>query len=346
MNKLKNILFLLFAATCCIINANAQDIHFSQFQNAPLTLNPALTGIIGSNKNGNFRAVLNHRCQWNSIASPFVTSSVSADYGTLEGKLKGDILGLGLLIFNDKTGENGLSRLQIMPGFSYIKAFDRWQNKLLSVGFQTGFFQKKIDANKLTFASQFYGQDFYSNIPSGEAIYDNNIIKFDLNAGINYCYTIPKKYKMRTGLALFHLNRPNESFLEQNIYKLPVKTVLYWRCNYYLENNFLVIPSVLFMKQKNSREFNFGAIIEKNLNSDIILSSIYVGTEYRIADAFVLMTGIRYNEWQMNFSYDINTSSLHNATNYKGAFEISITYIGWILTGINRLSYPMPCMTF
>src|ERR1035437_9240949 len=69
---------LLFAI--CTGFTYAQDIHFSQYYASPLTLNPALTGLV----NGVFRASLNYRNQWfniptqNTIA-PYQTYQASFD---------------------------------------------------------------------------------------------------------------------------------------------------------------------------------------------------------------------------------------------------------------------------
>ncbi|HEY8915865.1 MAG TPA: type IX secretion system membrane protein PorP/SprF, partial [Chitinophaga sp.] len=56
-------LVLLFAA----LQGTAQDLHFSQFFNSPLTTNPANTGFI---PDGNYRVGINYRNQWASIPVP------------------------------------------------------------------------------------------------------------------------------------------------------------------------------------------------------------------------------------------------------------------------------------
>ncbi|MBK7037948.1 MAG: type IX secretion system membrane protein PorP/SprF [Bacteroidetes bacterium] len=47
----------------------AQDVHFSQYNAAPLALNPALTGV----NSCDWRAGLTYRNQWNSVTTPYVT---------------------------------------------------------------------------------------------------------------------------------------------------------------------------------------------------------------------------------------------------------------------------------
>ena len=53
--------------------AQGQDVHFSQFYNSPLTINPANVGAF----NGDIRAHSNYRNQWSSIQSAYKTYSFS-----------------------------------------------------------------------------------------------------------------------------------------------------------------------------------------------------------------------------------------------------------------------------
>ena len=53
-------LLTFLTVTLAVISLRGQDIHFSQFYMSPLTLNPALTGVM----NCNTRIVGNYRNQW------------------------------------------------------------------------------------------------------------------------------------------------------------------------------------------------------------------------------------------------------------------------------------------
>ena len=67
---------LIIALLALIVpQANAQDIHFSQFYNTPLIVNPAFTGVFG----GDQRAMLIYRNQWSSVATPYKTFGGSFD---------------------------------------------------------------------------------------------------------------------------------------------------------------------------------------------------------------------------------------------------------------------------
>ena len=61
----------------------SQDIHFSQFNYAPLLLNPALAGGF----NGDMRADVNYKSQWQSMApTPYKTVAASVDIRAMQKK--------------------------------------------------------------------------------------------------------------------------------------------------------------------------------------------------------------------------------------------------------------------
>ncbi len=66
------------------LGSSAQDLHFSQFFNSPLTTNPANTGFI---PDGDYRLGINYRNQWSAIMTvPFETMSAYGDVQVLWNK--------------------------------------------------------------------------------------------------------------------------------------------------------------------------------------------------------------------------------------------------------------------
>lgn len=65
--KILTLICLLLALS---YGARAQDLHFSQFFNSPLTTNPANTGFI---PDANYRFGANYRSQWTSVPAPYTT---------------------------------------------------------------------------------------------------------------------------------------------------------------------------------------------------------------------------------------------------------------------------------
>src|ERR1700756_906529 len=84
---------------------HGQDVHFTQYFTSPLTLNPAMTGLVSED----LRFAANYRNQWSSVsANPYITGTVSYDMAMLKGKLpEGDALGIGILGLYDKSGTGG-----------------------------------------------------------------------------------------------------------------------------------------------------------------------------------------------------------------------------------------------
>ena len=76
--KIKSILFTLTLIFFAGSKALAQDALFTQWENMPVYLNPALTG----NFDGLLRLRAQHRNQWRSLLkdNSYKTSAVSAEY--------------------------------------------------------------------------------------------------------------------------------------------------------------------------------------------------------------------------------------------------------------------------
>ena len=83
MKKIK-ILFLPVLLAMLSVEAWGQDLHFSQYYNTPLLVNPANTGF---NPDFDFRAGVNYRNQWASVGSPYKTTSAWGDVKLLGNRI-------------------------------------------------------------------------------------------------------------------------------------------------------------------------------------------------------------------------------------------------------------------
>jgi hypothetical protein len=91
--------FILTVGLVCSF-VRAQDIHFSQFYQAPLNLNPAMTGSF----KGNIRATANFKNQWSSIPNHYQTINASYEMKFLKNKWENGYIAGGLNLFSDKAG--------------------------------------------------------------------------------------------------------------------------------------------------------------------------------------------------------------------------------------------------
>jgi type IX secretion system PorP/SprF family membrane protein len=318
-----------------------QDIHFTQFYYSPITLNPALTGDI---EDGNLRYAANYRNQWYTITSPYVTTSFSVDAKLMEERLHDDALGLGIILINDRSGAAALNNLQLQISTSYRKYFDAKKVHLASLGLQAGFFQKKIDMNKLNFGSQYQDGNFDNTLSSGEGFTDLKKSNLDFNAGLVYSYSPQKKLQnIKGGLCIYHINTPNES-LSGNIDKLSMRSSFFAEARVQLQEDFFLCPKLLQMNQQEAAETNVSIVVEKKMqNMEEKKTSLLVGTGVRISDAYIFMAGMKYNNWLFALSYDVNSSELNRVTNSQGAIEFSLIYRDLIIPGKNKLPRVEPC---
>ena len=111
--KIKVIAFLIVFGFST--KTNAQDVHLSQFYSTPSMLNPSMTGMMPEI----FRSSISYRNQWNSVV-PYSTVSASMDRSFSLDRY--DRAGIGLVMFNDKTGaQGGLNTFKCYLGGSYQK---------------------------------------------------------------------------------------------------------------------------------------------------------------------------------------------------------------------------------
>src|SRR6187551_204378 len=112
MNRfLKTVLLPLLGTVCFCYQAAAQDLHFSQWFNSPLTTNPANTGFI---PDADYRLGVNYRNQWSSIMSvPYKTMSIWGDAQVFRDRIESGWLGLGGVILRDVAGSGGLTSTKV-----------------------------------------------------------------------------------------------------------------------------------------------------------------------------------------------------------------------------------------
>ena len=104
--------------------AFSQDIHFSQYTQTPLLLNPAQTGVYNERKMIiDNRVIANYKTQWQSLTKyPYRTFAISYDRTFLKNSAKanGGYLGGGITAFTDKAGMVKISNTHFKVNISGI----------------------------------------------------------------------------------------------------------------------------------------------------------------------------------------------------------------------------------
>ena len=167
-------------------NAKAQDLHFSQYFNAPLLTNPANTGF---EPDADWRAGINYRNQWGGVLNyPYKTMSAWGDAQIFNKRFENAWMGVGGVILKDVAGSGNLSSTRVYGSLAYHQLIG--YNSLLSGGFGIGAVNKRIDITKLTFNDQWNGKFFDVAIPTGEVFNTTSVWYFDLSAGF-IGYSLP-----------------------------------------------------------------------------------------------------------------------------------------------------------
>src|SRR5829696_9304065 len=217
MKKLKPycLKVLLVAAGCQLSTVSfAQDIHFSQFFEAPLLRNPSLAGIF----TGDIRVQTVFRDQWNSLTNAYKTFSINAEYKMPVGK-GSDFFTTGIQLLHDRAGTVSWVSTHVLPALNYHKSLSNGKNRYLSLGFMGGFVQRSFDRSKMTTNSQ------YDGMGDGETFIKPKYTYMDAAAGMSYNSQIGENPNNNffLGVAYHHLTKPKNSFYRDASAELEAK---------------------------------------------------------------------------------------------------------------------------
>ncbi len=311
---------ILFASFLLLVTAwiSAQDIHYSQWDAAPLYVNPALTG----NASCSWRTGVNYRTQA-QYTKPFETYNAFIDKRIMPGFTgPNGWFGLGTNLYYDNAGDGPLKKIQAMLFLSYTKGFNADNTIYASMGAGIGITNRQIN-NNYTFDNQWNGTtfEFDPNFPSNENFPTNSIFYPDFNFGIHFHHLAGRNFFYEIGSSLSHINKPVESFFgEGKERRLERKSISYLTTNIKIGGNTILNPSAYYVWQNNVSELMIGGNIEYTQAYLTLIAGIW----NRLKRDVIPRIGIEYHRMSLQFSYDINISKQRTASSYKGGFEVSL----------------------
>lgn len=331
--RMKTLLFRVTMLTVVFGTArhiHAQDLHFSQFFNSPLTTNPANTGFI---PDADYRIGVNYRNQWSTIMSnPYKTMSITGDAQVMRNRFENGWLGLGGVLLRDVAGTGQLTSTKAYGSIAYHQMLGL--SSLLSAGFNIGIANKRIDYSKLTFPDQFDGKFFDKKIPSSAVLAKNNISYLDMQVGINYAYFPTENMYLNAGISIHHVNSPKETFFTEQPgfdQTVPKRYIGFLNGSFKLNDQVILNPNVYFTLQAKSTELIAGGNAQYNLSGDGTMQ-VLGGLYYRAGDAAIPLVGFIWNELKLTFTYDATISGLSTYNNTRGAYEFSLIKQGFFST--------------
>jgi len=337
-NKYSHIIILvvaLFSST----KLSAQDPIFSQLQNSDPYFNPAhsFNALVEDNK---LNIDLLFRDQWNNVGvgDNYATNKVSADYNFYNSSY--DSWNAGALFMSDRSNAGYLKQTAFQIFSAYTRKLSGGSrgyagSSMLTFGTSLGFGQTNVDLGNLWFGRQY---DLATltvdrSASSGEPGSVNNSSFTDINIGARYVkYQDAQRY-IKVSLGYNHLNQPalDET---NNPMRLDPRFSFQFETLMPLSDNVFHKPGITFINQAWSYQIVPQYLLSFDLNhpeENFTLltgfsSRIVNGINTTILDAVTFHLGISSSKWHLNFSFDVNASTLRPATNNIGALELGLGY--------------------
>ena len=304
-----------------------QSMHFSQYYNAPLLLNPANTALMPDN---DYRAGINYRNQWAVIPVPYNTFSGFTDFkigGNKNNETHNNWLGIGLAFFNDKAGAGNLALNEMQGSIAYHLQLNSFT--MLSLGISGAYVERSVNYDNLTFDTQWDGYTFNTHMANGEK---TGIIKtnyYSIGTGVNFAWFPNENVYIKLGGSLLNVNKPTESFYHSNnqVGYRPVGDLdLLFRTG----PSLIINPSIYFTTQAGATELVYGSLFRTLLgeNSNHLPTQLILGLYNRWNDAIIGTAGFQVAQVQFMMSYDFTVSTLAPYNGAYGALEFSLIYQG------------------
>ncbi len=293
------------------IDLKAQDPVFSQFYAAPLQLNPAFAG----NTYAPF-VTLNYRSQWSGFTDFSTYNTYAASFSQF---IEGMNSGIGLMVQADDAG-NGIYQTTRVSGF-YSYKIEISKDLNLKFGIEGTLVQNRLDWNQLVFGDQI---DVTGAVDATSAEQQPETLSVnygDISTGL-LIYN-PFFYG---GIAIKHINRPDESILGINNNTssgLPTRFTIHGGTQIDLGGNkrgrsTFISPNLMYVKQGDFSQVNAGAYLG--------FGSFFAGGWFRYSssnpDAAIGLVGFQKDTFKFGYSYDFTVSGLIG--NSGGTHEFSM----------------------
>lgn len=335
-----------FFFLCTTVHLGAQDIHFSQYNMSPLTLNPAQAGaFFGTARIGGI-----YRDQWLFLPKDYSTRSFFIDAPIVKGfrKKRNDWVGVGFSMYSDRAGTSRLGSAQ-QGGLnaSYHFALSKKGNQHISLGISTGGTKYSILADtNLVFEEDIIG------LGVGQLVSDRNTIKpsadpdnkFTESGLSSRSFSIGLMYKasnkdgdlLELGLSAAQVNQPEYGFRlgnsadtsatgkRNNKVKRPMRMVLHGLYTTNLTDKISISPSLLVQSLTTSTEIVPEVMAGYKWNPDTRFNA---GLGYRVGDAAILLLGVDHKDLRIGASWDMRLGELSSDRGIKGGFELAANYI-------------------
>lgn len=288
-------------------------MQFTQFNAAPLYLNPGFTGSTIEH-----RFIANYRNQWAGIPGNYNNMLFSYDYNLAEFNS-----GIGLLVGQERAGSSLLTTTQI--GALYAYRFQLKEKVWVQPGLKFNYIRTGINMSNLVFNDQ-----LYTNGTTTESFALENTSYLDLAAGV-----LLYSEKFWGGVAFNHINQPNQSLTNN-------ESPLYLKFSAHGGYKFILADGE---KRNAAKYFNVAFQYKAQYKFDQLDVGLYYTQEpfvfgiwYRGLpliksyegilnnDAVAIILGYSFVDLNLSVGYSYDATISRLAANSAGSHEISLIY--------------------
>lgn len=320
MNNRINILVLFLFV---VKSAVAQDPHFTQFDAAPFTVNPAYTGVF----NGKARFMMNYRQQWANLVDPFTTAVVAGDFKIGEQKLvEGQHpFNLGVQLMQDQSMGGAFKSNYLGLMASYHVVLNEADDQSIGAGLSFNYGNRRIDFADISFDRQFTSGGFNLSLPNGEAAMQNMKPFYSVGAGLLFRSGNPLSGTFfDIGFSGYHFNKPIQTVFDDPNQKLPIRWSGQMTFQQYLNDVSLINFKALYQNQAQTKYLLAGISFARILgdNNQYMMGA---GLWYRSGESIAPNTYFEFNQIRIGLSYDVS-NNLKKVSTPANSFELSFQW--------------------
>ncbi len=302
---------------------SAQEVTFSQYRMAPLSLNPAEVAA-----SPDWRAIAHYRRQHLAGDVGFRSTQFSLMRPLYWGKRR--YAGVGLSVLDDRSAGPGWFRFQRV-GLSVAYNVPLKRRQYLSLGLQTRFQSKRITLDDVRTGSQFRpGSGFDPALSSEEGANGLQTSYFSVDAGGQW-YAVDRHERTvaYAGLSLFQLNRPRDTFFAPTD-PLPVGLNAYGGWELFARGRSTVSPELLWQYQPGQHLLNVGVRLAYRLEGNYANVStaprLEVIPRYTVNRSASLAVQWHQGDYVFGVSYDSDASINVSENPLHSAFELVVAW--------------------
>jgi type IX secretion system PorP/SprF family membrane protein len=335
---LRLLLGVLLVSCFHVQNLNAQGVHFTYFQFAPQSVNPAQIGAF----QGTYRAFGIFRDQFQGGGvNGYRTFEVSVDAPIINGFRKQDWIGVGLSMNVDSRGVLRLRDTYSRIGASYHFSLDKKQTSVLTLGGQLMSISRRFNSADVRGVTRFQLENSaldptdpdiinFQNAGGGGGMSgdQNPQASFsDWVGGITYTNK-SKNSNFTIGFALSSFLNANAAF--RGFEDLPARYSAFGQYVVKINKTMTIEPAFFTQFRRDASEVTANTLVGIKIKeeSDTVLKLGLGARTGTLSGQF--LAGLEHNGWKAGFSFDLPVDGYSKAPGLDNAFEICIGYLGII----------------